>query len=88
MEDIALLCSDSAEHLEDGELLAALGALSGCEKRIREAAVIIRAVLDWQGKLSQSSTENEGPMQEPHGTEEQPNAPEGPSGANPTPKGE
>jgi hypothetical protein len=55
MEDTALQCSDASEHLEDGELLGALGALAGCEQRIRNATFIIRAAYEYQHKLSQTS---------------------------------
>jgi hypothetical protein len=53
MEDTALRCNEAAEQLEDGELLAALGNLSGCENTIRTTSVIVRAAHDWQMKSNQ-----------------------------------
>ena len=56
MEDTAIQCSEIAEQLENGELLAALGGLSGCENTIRTTTVVIRAVHDWQQRSNQNPT--------------------------------
>jgi hypothetical protein len=91
MEDIALRCSDAAEHLEDGKLVGALGALSGCEQRIREAAIVIRAAQKWKEKLGQTSTsafaEKEEPVQGPGTEEAQDSVPSESDGTNTNQKG-
>jgi len=53
VENTAIECSEIAEQLENGELLAALGALAGCETTIRTNLVIVRAAHDWQEKFNQ-----------------------------------
>ncbi len=54
IEDTALRLSDALENLENGQLLAALGALSGCEENIRNAAIVIRATHEYEQKLNQA----------------------------------
>jgi hypothetical protein len=56
MENTAIECSEIAEQLENGELLAALGALIGCDMTIRRNLVIIRAAHDWQEKFHQHAS--------------------------------
>lgn len=54
LEEIALRVSDALEHLKSRELLAALGALSGCEENLRNAAFVIRFTHENQQKLAQA----------------------------------
>jgi len=56
LEDVALLVADAVEQLEEGNLVGALGALSGCDARIRDAAIVIRAADRWQVRLAEPST--------------------------------
>jgi hypothetical protein len=51
MDDLALECSEASEHLENGQMLAALGTLSGWEDRMHHLTVVIRAVQVWHEKL-------------------------------------
>jgi hypothetical protein len=55
MGDVAIGCSDAAEQIEEGHVLAALGALSHCAERIRNTMVIVRAAHEWQQKLLQTA---------------------------------
>ncbi len=56
MENTAIECNEIAEQLENGELLAALGALSGCEQTLHTTLVVIRAAHDWQQRSAQTTT--------------------------------
>jgi len=56
MDDLALQCSDASEHLENGQMLAALGALSGWEERMRHVTVVIQAAQAWREKVKHDST--------------------------------
>ena len=56
MDELALQCSDASEHLENGQMLAALGALSGGEDRMRHLIVVIQAALAWHEKVKDDST--------------------------------
>ena len=56
MEQAAVQCNEVAEQLENGELFAALGALSHCENTIHTTAVVVRAAHDWQIKTHQNPT--------------------------------
>jgi hypothetical protein len=56
MDDLALQCSDASEHLENGQMLAALGALSGWEDRMHHVTVVIQAAQVWHEKLQHEET--------------------------------
>ncbi len=54
IEETALRLSDALENIENRDLLAALGALSGCEENIRNAGIVIRVTREYQQKLHQA----------------------------------
>jgi len=54
IEETALRLSDALENIENRDLLAALGALSGCEENIRNAGIVIRVTHEYQQKLNQA----------------------------------
>lgn len=56
MDDLALQCSDASEHLERGQMLAALGTLSGWEDRMRHLMIVVRAAHVWQEKVKHEET--------------------------------
>ena len=56
MENTAIECSEIAEQLENGELLAAIGALATCETAIRMNLVIVRAAHNWQEKFPENGS--------------------------------
>ena len=54
IEDTAFRLSDALKNLENRQLLAALGALSGCEENIRNAGIVIRVTHEYEQKLDQA----------------------------------
>jgi len=54
IKPVALQLRDALENLESREVLAALGALSGCEEAIRSANLVLAITRDYQEKLKRA----------------------------------
>ena len=54
IEETAFRLSDALRNLENRQLLAALGAISGCEENICNAAIVLRVTHEYQQKLNQA----------------------------------
>jgi hypothetical protein len=54
IDPVALQLRDALENLESGEVLAALGALTGCEEAIRSANLVLAITHDYQEKLNRA----------------------------------
>lgn len=54
LEPVAMQVGDALGNLENRELLAAIGALIGCEEAIRSANLVIAITCDYQEKLNRA----------------------------------
>jgi hypothetical protein len=91
IEDTALRLSDARENLKHRDVLAALGALSGCEESVRNAGIVLGITHDYRQKLNQALDLFQGTnarAERPASSSAKPNAPRDDPGANPQEKGE